>query len=83
VTRFTESVVEEAALAWLESLGYTVLHGPAIAAGELGAERSDPTYRDVVLEGRLRQALVALIPTSPTKRSTTPSGSSCGPTAPP
>lgn len=25
---FTESVVEEAALAWLEGLGYAVLHGP-------------------------------------------------------
>ncbi len=30
-----ESVVEDAALAWLESLGYAVLHGPDIAAGEL------------------------------------------------
>ena len=55
---FTESVVEDAALAWLDSLGYKVLHGPDIAAGELGAERSDPNYRDVMLEGRLRQALV-------------------------
>lgn len=27
----TESIVEEAALAWLESLGYTILHGPKIA----------------------------------------------------
>jgi len=25
---FTESVVEQAALAWLESLGYTILHRP-------------------------------------------------------
>ena len=25
---FTESVVEDAALAWLESLGYAVKHGP-------------------------------------------------------
>jgi len=39
--RFSESVVEEAALAWLENLGYAVLSGPAIAAGEPGAERSD------------------------------------------
>ena len=31
---FSESVVEEAALAWLENLGYAVLFGPAIAAGE-------------------------------------------------
>jgi type I restriction enzyme R subunit len=39
MTPFTESVVEEAALAWLESLGYTVLRGPAVAAGEPGVER--------------------------------------------
>ncbi len=39
---FTESVVEEAALEWLEGLGYAVLGGPEIAAGEPGAERSDP-----------------------------------------
>jgi len=26
-----ESVVEEAALAWLQALGYTTLHGPDIA----------------------------------------------------
>ena len=56
--QFTESIVEDAALAWLEGLGYAVLHGPDIAVGMLGAERSDPSYRDVVLEGRLRQALV-------------------------
>jgi len=28
---FTGSAVEEAALAWLEGLRYTVLHGPDIA----------------------------------------------------
>ena len=55
-----ESVVEEAALAWLEALGYEIKHGPEIAAGEPGAERSDSTYRDVVLEGRLRRALARL-----------------------
>src|SRR5438034_11583096 len=62
---FTESVVEDAALGWLEALGYSVLHGPDIAAGELGAERSDPNYRDVVLERRLRQALTRLNPDLP------------------
>lgn len=38
---FTESVVEDATLGWLESLGYAILHGPDIASGELrmkGAE---------------------------------------------
>jgi len=65
MTAFTESIVEDATLAWLESLGYAVLHGPGIAAGMPGAERSDPNYRDVVLEGRLRQALVRLNPELP------------------
>lgn len=65
MSRFTESVVEDAALVWLESLGYSVLHGPEIAAGESGAERSDPNYRDVVLERRVRQALVAFNPDLP------------------
>jgi type I restriction enzyme, R subunit len=57
---FTESVVEEAALGWLGELGYTVLHGPAIAAGEVAAERCDPNYRDVILEHRLQEALARL-----------------------
>ncbi len=65
MSSFTESVVEDAALAWLEALGYSVLHGPDIAAGELGAERSDPNYRDVVLERRVRDALVTLNPALP------------------
>lgn len=36
---FTESVVEDAALAWLEALGYVVLQGPDIAVRSC--------YRDV------------------------------------
>ena len=51
---FAESVVEDAALAWLEALGYSVLHGPDIAAGEPGAERVDLNYRDVLLGRRDR-----------------------------
>jgi hypothetical protein len=40
VIKFTESVVEDAALAWLESLGYTVKHGPEIEAKAIrGAAR--------------------------------------------
>lgn len=65
MTRFAESIVEDAAIAWLEALGYAVLHGPDIAAGERAAERSDPSYRDVVLEGRLRASLVRLNPNLP------------------
>jgi type I restriction enzyme R subunit len=57
---FSESVVEQAALAWLEGLGYSILSGPNIAAGQPGTERIDSSYRDVVLDRRLRQALVRL-----------------------
>ncbi|MGB8029558.1 MAG: type I restriction endonuclease subunit R [Terracidiphilus sp.] len=62
MTKFTESVVEEAALAWLETKGWTILHGPEIVAGMPSAERDDPDFRDVVLERRLRQSLQRLNP---------------------
>jgi type I restriction enzyme R subunit len=65
VSGVTESVVEDAALAWLEDLGYTILHGPEIAIDALTAERSDPNYRDVVLESRLGHALFRLNPDLP------------------
>ena len=39
--RFTESVVEDAALDILESLGYTTLHGDTIAPEAPGEERND------------------------------------------
>jgi type I restriction enzyme R subunit len=60
---FSESEVEEAALAWLGALGYAVAHGPDIAPGELAAERKD--YGQVLLEDRLRQALARLNPSLP------------------
>ncbi|HEY3216721.1 MAG TPA: type I restriction endonuclease subunit R [Candidatus Eisenbacteria bacterium] len=59
----TESVVEQAALAWLEGLGWTLNHGPDIAPGELAAERTE--YAQVVLADRLRQALARLNPALP------------------
>src|SRR5215207_6315767 len=64
MSNFTESVVEEAALAWLEALGYALAYGPEIGCGEPGDERAD--WAQVVLEGRLRQALQRLNPTVPT-----------------
>jgi type I restriction enzyme, R subunit len=64
---FTESVVEEATLRWFEGLGYAVLHGPEIAAGAPAAERTDPTYRDVILEGRLKAAIARLNPRLPSE----------------
>lgn len=64
-SNLTESTVEEAALAWLESVGWAVKHGLDIAVGESAAERRDPDYRDVVLERRLRDALARLNPDLP------------------
>ena len=61
--RFTESVVEEAALEWLATLGYEVLYGPDIAPSEPAAERD--SYSDVVLVGRLRSALARINPKVP------------------
>jgi type I restriction enzyme R subunit len=61
MSAFTESVVEEAALEWFEALGYTIAGGPSIAPGEPGQERR--TYADIVLDGRLRDALARLNPT--------------------
>jgi type I restriction enzyme, R subunit len=63
MANFTESVVEDAALAWLEGLGYAVKHGPEIAPGELFAEREN--YGQVLLAERLREALVRLNPAMP------------------
>ncbi len=56
----TENDIEQIALTILQDdLGYTVLYGPDIADGK---ERS---YKDVVLEGRLRKAIDKLNPTIP------------------
>ena len=49
---FTESVVEDAALAWRKARGFAIKRGLEIAAGEAAAERSDPGHRDVVVEQR-------------------------------
>jgi type I restriction enzyme, R subunit len=59
----TESVVELAALAWLESVGWSVVRGVEIAPGEPRAERDD--YGQVVLPRRLRSALALLNPDLP------------------
>jgi len=60
---FTESIVEEAALAWLEGAGWGVRPGADIAPGEPAAERDD--YGQVVLVPRLRGALPRLNPALP------------------
>jgi type I restriction enzyme R subunit len=60
----TESQVEEAALYYLEQLGYTILNGPTIAPEEPSAERN--SYSEVVLTQRLRSALTRINPRIPT-----------------
>jgi type I restriction enzyme R subunit len=54
----SESIIEQAALIWLERLGWTITHGPDIAPGEPAAERAD--YGQVVMEQRLQRALAQL-----------------------
>ncbi|MDD5557137.1 MAG: type I restriction endonuclease subunit R [bacterium] len=63
MTSFTESIVEDAALAWLESIGWRIAHGPDIAPDMLTAERHD--YGEVALAQRLRDALARLNPDLP------------------
>jgi len=58
-----ESIVEEAALGWFQELGYAVLPGPQLAPGEPTAERE--SFSDVLLVGRLRQAIRQLNPAIP------------------
>ncbi len=65
---FTESVVEDVAIEWFGELGYSNLHGPEIAPGELAAERE--SYAQVILEGRLQGALAHSRPR--TRRTRTP-----------
>ncbi|MCK9366000.1 MAG: type I restriction endonuclease subunit R [Metallibacterium scheffleri] len=60
-----EADVENTALHWLRGLGWQVKYGPDLACGMPQAERGDPGYRDVILEGRLRDALARLNPELP------------------
>ncbi len=59
---YLERDVEEAALSWLAELGYEVRFGPNIAHDGPNPERSD--YREVILAGRLRDALARLNPSA-------------------
>ncbi|MHB1993420.1 type I restriction endonuclease subunit R [Metallibacterium scheffleri] len=61
----SEADVENTALHWLRGLGWQVKYGPDLAFGMPQAERGDPGYRDVILEGRLRDALARLNPELP------------------
>jgi type I restriction enzyme, R subunit len=63
VVPLNESIVEDAALEWFGELGYAVGHGPQLAPGEPVAERE--SFSEVVLEGRLREAIARLNPAIP------------------
>lgn len=58
-----ESTVEEAALEWLEALGYSIGHGPHLASGEPAAERD--SFAEVILIPRLRAAIQRINPNIP------------------
>jgi type I restriction enzyme R subunit len=60
---FTESIVEEAALGWLEATGWPVANGPDISPDTPASERR--SYGEVILAQRLRAALTHLNPTLP------------------
>ena len=60
---FTESVIEQAALDWLQGLGYSYAFGPDIACDGSKPERT--SYEDVVLLGRLQEAIARINPSIP------------------
>ena len=60
MTSITEDTVEQAAIGWLTELGYGYCHGMDIAPDGQSPERASNS--DVVLEGRLRDALRRLNP---------------------
>ena len=53
---FCGTVVEDAAIASLETLGYAALFGPVVPSGEGRAEPKDQSSRNLVLKGRLLYA---------------------------
>ena len=60
---FTESVIEQATLAWLENIDYSVAFGLDIAPDGTSSERDN--YGQVVLLERLRHSLLSLNPDIP------------------
>ena len=58
----TEDQLEQETLGWLADVGYQHRYGPDIAPDGSTPERTN--YRQVLLIGRLRQALATLNPRS-------------------
>ncbi|MDV6318681.1 type I restriction endonuclease subunit R [Chromohalobacter sp. HP20-39] len=66
MNKTTEDAIEQAALAWLEELGYQLAQGADLAFDGPVPERSaTANYGDVVLEGRLQDAIERLNPELP------------------
>ena len=63
MTKFTESVVEEAALDWFGELDYNTIYAPDIAPDQPNKERED--YNDVILVQRLQTAIDIINPNIP------------------
>lgn len=63
MSHFTESTIEQTALDWLKEMGYAILFGGDIAPEEPAAEREN--YSEVILAGRLKDALKRINPTIP------------------
>ena len=60
-----EFIVEDAALEWFGELGFASGHGPQLAPGAPAAERD--SFGEVVLVGRLREAIRRLNPAIPSR----------------
>ena len=68
-----KSIVEDGAFEWFGELGYAVGHGPHLAPGEYAGGTLTPalshgereSYDEVVLAGRLREAIRRLNPVIP------------------
>ncbi|ECH9476815.1 type I restriction endonuclease subunit R, partial [Salmonella enterica subsp. enterica] len=60
-----EAVLEETALGWFAELGFHTLNASTIAPGEPDAERIN--FREVILEGRLRDAITRINPGATTE----------------
>ncbi len=81
MTTITENDVEQAAMEWLSEARWEIAYGPDIAPDQPASERAD--YAEVILEGRLRNALASLNPDLPQdalddalRKLTNPNGSS-------
>lgn len=63
MSQFAESTIEQAALNWLQELGYSHAYGPDIACDGPAPEREN--YEDVVFLGRLQEAIARINPHIP------------------